>query len=129
VRTQETGQPLTINQVAKQFGLRASALRYYEQIGILQPTNRVCGRRRYDRTTLRRLAVIQRARQVGFSLDEVRELFGGFSVGTPASQRWQELSQRKLTELEATVERILLSSCRALSRGSPSRSIRFLRSN
>src|ERR1700732_2577493 len=95
----ESMRPLTITQVAKQFGLRPSALRYYEQIGILLPANRVSGRRRYDGAALRRLAVIQRARQLGFSLDEIRELFGGFRPGTPASQRWQELSQRKLAEL------------------------------
>jgi len=105
---QETMRPLTISQVAKQFGLRSSALRYYEQVGILLPANRVGGRRRYDGAALRRLAVIQRARQVGFSLDEIRELFGGFRVGTPASQRWQELSRRKLLELEASVERIVI---------------------
>jgi MerR family redox-sensitive transcriptional activator SoxR len=103
----ESMRPLTITQVAKQFGLRPSALRYYEQIGILLPANRVSGRRRYDGAALRRLAVIQRARQLGFSLDEIRELFGGFRPGTPASQRWQELSQRKLAELEASVERIM----------------------
>jgi MerR family redox-sensitive transcriptional activator SoxR len=99
---------LTITQVAKQFGLRSSALRYYEQIGILLPANRVSGRRRYDGAALRRLAVVQRARQLGFSLDEIRELFGGFRPGTPASQRWRELSKRKLVELDASVERIMI---------------------
>jgi len=108
MKTRETAPPLTISQVAQQFGLRSSALRYYEKVGILQPANRVSGRRRYDVTALRRLAVIQRARQVGFSLDEIRELFGGFRVGVPASQRWQELSRRKLVELEASVERIVV---------------------
>jgi MerR family redox-sensitive transcriptional activator SoxR len=100
--------PLTITQVATQFGLRSSALRYYEQIGILLPPNRVSGRRRYDGAALNRLALIQRARQLGFSLDEIRELFGGFRPGTPASQRWRELSRRKLAELEASVGRIMI---------------------
>jgi MerR family transcriptional regulator, redox-sensitive transcriptional activator SoxR len=104
----ETMRALTITQVAKQFGLRSSALRYYEQIGILLPANRVSGRRRYDGAALRRLAVVQRARQLGFSLDEIRELFGGFRPGTPASQRWRELSRRKLVELDASVERIMI---------------------
>jgi MerR family redox-sensitive transcriptional activator SoxR len=104
----EAMRPLTITQVAKQFGLRSSALRYYEQIGILLPANRVSGRRRYDGAALRRLAVIQRARQLGFSLEEIRELFAGFRPGTPASQRWRELSQRKLAQLEATVEHIMI---------------------
>lgn len=100
-------QQYNISQVARQFGLRASAVRYYEKIGVLPQANRVRGRRRYGMGDLRRLAVIQRARQIGFSLDEIRELFSGFRPGTPAWDRWQQLSQRKLTELEASLERIM----------------------
>jgi MerR family transcriptional regulator, redox-sensitive transcriptional activator SoxR len=100
--------PLTISQVARQFEVRASALRYYEQIGILPLASRVRGRRRYDDSVLRRLAVIQRARQCGFSLKEIEQLFSGFKPGASASQRWQQLSQRKLAELEASMERIKL---------------------
>jgi len=81
-------------------GLRPSAIRYYEQIGILLPAQRISGQRRYDATVLNRLAVIQRARQLGFTLDEIKRLFFGFRNVTPASARWQELSQRKLSELE-----------------------------
>jgi MerR family redox-sensitive transcriptional activator SoxR len=97
---------LTISQVAKQFGLRASALRYYEQLGILPPVHRVSGQRRYDPASVRRVAVIQHARQSGFSLDEIQQLFSGFQPGTRASRRWQELSKRKLAELDASMERI-----------------------
>lgn len=97
---------MTISQVSKQFGLRTSALRYYEQIGLLPPAQRVSGRRAYDVTVLRRLALIQRARQVGFSLGEIHQLFSGFRPGTPASHRWRQLSERKLMELDASVERI-----------------------
>ena len=101
-------QSLSISQVARQFGLRASALRYYEQIGILPGASRVGGRRRYDGAALRRLAVILRARDAGFSLREIRELFSGFRPGVSASQRWQQLSQRKLAELEHSLERLQL---------------------
>jgi MerR family redox-sensitive transcriptional activator SoxR len=98
---------LTISEVAKQFGLRASALRFYERKGLLPKANRIGGRRCYDTATLRRLAVIQRARQVGFNLEEIAELLTGFRVGTPASERWRQLSQRKLVELDSAIERIL----------------------
>ncbi len=90
---------LTISQVARQVGLQPSAIRYYEQIGILLPAQRIGGQRRYDTTVLHRLAVIQRARQTGFTLDEIRELFFGFRDAATASQRWQKLSRRKLAEL------------------------------
>jgi MerR family transcriptional regulator, redox-sensitive transcriptional activator SoxR len=97
---------LTISEVAQQVGLRPSAIRYYEQIGILLPAQRISGQRRYDATVLNRLAVIQRARQLGFTLDEIRQLFFGFRSVIRASARWQELSQRKLSELEILSGRI-----------------------
>jgi len=97
---------LTISEVARQVGLQPSAIRYYEQIGILLPAQRISGQRRYDATVLYRLAVIQRARQTGFTLDEIRELFFGFRDAAPAAQRWQKLSRRKLGELAELMGRI-----------------------
>jgi MerR family redox-sensitive transcriptional activator SoxR len=97
---------LSISEVAREVGLRPSAIRYYEQIGILPSIQRTSGQRRYDTAILHRLAVIQRARETGFTLDEIRELFFGFASGTRAPARWQKLSQRKLVELEALIERI-----------------------
>jgi len=91
---------LTISQVAGQTGLQPSAIRYYEQIGLLPPALRMSGRRSYDPTILYRLAIIQRARQLGFTLTETRQLFFGFRDSTRASERWRALSQRKLTELD-----------------------------
>jgi len=90
----------TISEVARQVGLQPSAIRYYERIGILVPAQRIGGQRRYNTAVLHRLAVIQRARQTGFTLEEIRELFFGFRDTAPASQRWQKLSRRKLGELE-----------------------------
>lgn len=97
---------LSISQAAKKVGLRPSAIRYYEQIGILPPVKRERGQRRYDPTILSQLMVIHHARQNGFTLDEVRELFFGFDPRTEAAARWQKLSGRKLTELEASIEQI-----------------------
>ena len=91
---------LTISEVARQVGLQPSAIRYYEQIGLLPPAQRVSGQRRYDATALYRLAVVQRARQLGFTLDEIRQLFFGFRSVGRASERWEDLSRRKLSELD-----------------------------
>lgn len=91
---------LTISEVARQVGLQASAIRYYEQIGLLPRAERVSGQRRYDAIALYRLATIQRARQLGFTLDEIRQLFFGFRNVTRASARWRVLSERKLRELD-----------------------------
>ena len=103
---------LSISEVAKQMGLRPSAIRYYEQIGILPPAHRVSGQRRYDVTVLHRLALVQRARQTGFTLGEIKELFFGFRPGTPPSIRWQKLRKRKIVELDGLLEHI--QSMRAL---------------
>jgi MerR family redox-sensitive transcriptional activator SoxR len=97
---------LSISEVAKQIGLRPSAIRYYEHIGILPPAQRVSGQRRYDVSALHRLVVVQRARQTGFTLDEIRELFFGFRAGTPPSVRWQKLKKRKIVELDAMLEHV-----------------------
>ena len=104
---------LMISEVARQVGLQPSAIRYYEQIGLLPPARRMSGQRRYDATVLYRLAMVQRARQLGFTLDEIRQLFFGFRNVTRASERWRKLSQQKLTELDVlmagirTVRRLL----------------------
>ena len=112
---------LTISEVARQLRLRPSAIRYYERIGLLPPAERQSGQRRYDLTVLYRLAIIQRARQLGFTLSEIRHLFFGFRDVTRASQRWRTLSQKKLAELDDLMDGIkvvrgvlrkLMSKCR-----------------
>jgi MerR family transcriptional regulator, redox-sensitive transcriptional activator SoxR len=97
---------LSISEVARQVGLKPSAIRYYEQLGILPPAERISGQRRYDRTVLYRLAIVQRARQAGFALHEIRMLFFGFQQGTRAEVRWRRLADRKLAELNALAEQI-----------------------
>jgi MerR family redox-sensitive transcriptional activator SoxR len=97
---------LTISQVARQIRLRPSAIRYYERIGLLPPAQRLSGQRRYDSTVLYRLAIIRRARQLGFTLREIRHLFFGFRDLTRPSERWRTLSRRKLEELDQLMDGI-----------------------
>ena len=97
---------LAISDVARVFGLRTSAIRYYEQIGILPSPVRKNGQRRYDDSVLFRLAVVQRARETGFTLEEIRELFFGFPPGTRPPKRWHQLSQRKIAELRERMKRL-----------------------
>ena len=97
---------LTISQVARQVRLQPSAIRYYERIGLLPPAERLSGQRRYDPTVFYRLAIIQRARQLGFTLVEIRHLFFGFRDITRPSERWRTLSQRKLAELDHLMDGI-----------------------
>jgi MerR family redox-sensitive transcriptional activator SoxR len=91
---------MTISQLARLGGVAASAIRYYERIGLLPKAIRQGGQRRFDRAALYRLAIIRRAQSCGFSLEEMRGLFFGFRRSLSASDRWREMSGRKLQELE-----------------------------
>lgn len=93
---------LPIGETARRAGLKPSALRYYERLGLLPAPVRASGRRRYDESALLRLRVIQFARECGFSLDEIGQLFSGRTY----SARMRQLATRKLGELELAVERL-----------------------
>jgi len=97
---------LTISEVARQAGVAASAIRYYESRKILPAPRRIGGQRRYEQSAVYRLAVVRRAQQAGFSLEEIRRLFFGFRQETPASARWQSLATEKIAELDEQMARI-----------------------
>ena len=99
-------KPLSIGEVAKRTGVRTSALRYYEDAGVLPRAARVAGRRRYDADIIHRIDMLRFAQQAGFTLDEIKTLFHGFGAGTPLSTRWHSLAREKLLELEQLAERI-----------------------
>ena len=94
---------LTIGEVARKAGLRASAIRYYERIGLLPRPLRSGGQRRYDASVLSRLAVLQRARDCGFTLEEAGGLFK--DSGLP-SERWQRIAHKKIAELDMLAQRL-----------------------
>jgi MerR family transcriptional regulator, redox-sensitive transcriptional activator SoxR len=96
---------LSIGEVARQAGVRASALRYYESVGLLLPPQRVAGRRVYDAASLDALRVIHLAKDAGFTVAEIRRLFHGFDSATAASARWQSLATRKLHDITALIAR------------------------
>jgi MerR family redox-sensitive transcriptional activator SoxR len=96
---------LTISEVARQAGIRASAIRYYESVGLLPPPRRVSGQRRYHADILRRLAFIQAAQAVGFTVAEMQTLLHELGGNVPLSTRWQSLAQRKLAEVDALILR------------------------
>ena len=98
---------LNIGEVAEKVGIRTSAIRFYESVGLLPKPPRVSGWRRYDPSILDRLQVIQAAREVGFSIEEIRQLLNGFPKGDTPSKRWQKLAKRKLPDLEVIIQRTL----------------------
>ncbi|MGI8857169.1 MAG: MerR family transcriptional regulator [Thermomicrobiales bacterium] len=94
---------LTITQVARTAGIRPSAIRYYESIGLLPVAARVNGRRHYDADVLRRLTIIAAAQGMGFTIAEIDLLFHGFDAETPASARWRALAEEKRASIDALI--------------------------
>src|SRR5579863_4676471 len=91
---------LTIGDVARQSGIRASAIRYYENAGLLPKAARSGGQRRYHPEILARIALLRFAKECGFTLAEVRYLVSG------RPDRWKTLAHSKLSELDALAERL-----------------------
>jgi MerR family transcriptional regulator, redox-sensitive transcriptional activator SoxR len=96
---------LTIGALAAQFGLNTSAIRYYERVGVLPEPARDSGQRRYGPDAVRRLEVLEVAKQAGFSLDEARVLLQSADRGTPAFEALRDLAARKLPEIDALIIR------------------------
>jgi MerR family redox-sensitive transcriptional activator SoxR len=86
---------LSIGEVARRAGLRASALRYYERIGLLPRAVRVGGRRRYDPRILDRLAIVRLGQYVGLRISEIRWLLNEVP-GRPPPERWRKLAMDRL---------------------------------
>lgn len=99
---------LLIGEVARRAGVRASAIRYYESIGLLPQPQRVSGQRRYADEILRTLSVIAAAQRAGLSLDEARELLTASDGEGAVSERLRAIAHRKLPEVDALIERARL---------------------
>jgi MerR family transcriptional regulator, redox-sensitive transcriptional activator SoxR len=85
---------LTVGELARRSGFAPSALRFYEAEGLVHATRTSGGQRRYERSTLRRLAFIRAARNVGLGLDEVRDVLARLPASrTPTRADWTKISQ------------------------------------
>jgi MerR family redox-sensitive transcriptional activator SoxR len=72
---------LSIGDVASRAGIRTSAVRYYETVGLIPAPDRISGQRRYEGDVVHRLGLIAVAKEAGFSLDEVRTLLDSTDRG------------------------------------------------
>ena len=98
---------MKIGQLAHRAGLNASAIRYYEKLGLLAPPHRVGGQRRYSPDALDHVLLIRFAGDMGFSLPEIRLFLSGLRDNAPVGPRWKKLAARKLVEVEASIARSL----------------------
>jgi MerR family transcriptional regulator, redox-sensitive transcriptional activator SoxR len=108
---------LTIGQVAARSGVAPSALRYYEQQGLITAERTSGGARRYPRSVLRRLAFVRAAQNVGLALTEIRDALATLPGDRPPTARdWARLSRAwrdRLDEQISALERLRdgLTSC------------------
>jgi DNA-binding transcriptional MerR regulator len=93
---------LDINEVSKRSGVPASALRFYEEKGLVTSVGRRGLRRLFDRKVLQRLALIALGREAGFSLEEMARMFA--PDGQPKIDR--RVLARKAKELDLTIRKM-----------------------
>ena len=92
---------MLIGEFSRRAGIAPSAVRYYEEQGLLPRASRVSGRRVFDDRSLANLMVVRLAGDAGFTLAEIRQLVTEFG-----RNRWRRLAQRKLGEVRAASERL-----------------------
>jgi MerR family redox-sensitive transcriptional activator SoxR len=97
---------MRIGELAKRVGLRPSALRYYEQIGVLPAPARVSGRREYGDGAANALRMLLALQEAGFTLAEARPLLRGFGPGRHVARRWHAVATAKLAEIDARIARL-----------------------
>ncbi|MGY3903825.1 redox-sensitive transcriptional activator SoxR [Aeromonas lusitana] len=100
---------LPIGQIAKRSGVNASALRFYEEKGLIQSLRSDGGQRLYPQDALRRIAFIRVAQGMGLSLGEIAEALAGLPDGrTPDRQDWERIAGQWQALLDRRIETLQL---------------------
>lgn len=108
---------LTVGEIARRSGFAASAIRYYENQGLVTAQRDGGGQRRFERSVLRRLAFIRAAANIGLTLDEIRsELSNLPDNRTPTRADWQRISRHWRGRLDDQIAALIrlrdgLDSC------------------
>jgi MerR family copper efflux transcriptional regulator len=100
----QTAPSLTIGAVAKRAGVAIDTIRFYEREGLLpEPLRRPSGYRSYAEDTVARLRFIRRAKNLGFTLEEIRELLALSADRQRGVKAVKQRAQRRLAEIEARI--------------------------
>jgi len=99
---------MKISEAARRSGLSAKTIRYYEDIGLIQPAGRGDnGYRQYDNTTVEALHFLARAREVGFDLQECRQLLDLQRDRSRQSRHARELVMEKSQQLQTRIDQLV----------------------
>ncbi|MFT5174725.1 MAG: MerR family copper efflux transcriptional regulator [Gammaproteobacteria bacterium] len=91
---------MNVGQAAKRTGLSVKTIHYYESIGLMIANRKVNGYRDYDEALVHKLAFVQRARGLGFAIDECRALLSLYEDRSRASKDVLDIAQLKLKDIE-----------------------------
>ena len=109
-------RPFTIGVLAKSAGCRVETIRYYERRGLIIPVGRTpSGYRLYDEDSLKRLLFIRHAKDLGFTLEEIKELLRLRIDSSSVCEKVRERTEAKLRTVERRISSLL--SIRRILRG------------
>ncbi len=98
---------LTVGEVARRSGVAVSALHFYEQKGLIHPQRTAGNQRRYERDTLRRVAIIRVGQTVGIPLAEIQAALATLPERrTPTKDDWARLSAKWATSLDRRIRQL-----------------------
>ncbi|OCJ09259.1 Cu(I)-responsive transcriptional regulator [Rhizobium sp. AC44/96] len=97
---------MNIGQASERSGLPAKTIRYYEDIGLINPDRSDNGYRDYAVADVHKLRFLQKSRGLGFSVEECRQLLALYEDKSRASADVKELTQAKLTEIDRKIREL-----------------------
>jgi MerR family redox-sensitive transcriptional activator SoxR len=92
-----------IGQLASRTGVNASAIRYYEKLTLIPAPYRASGQRRFTDDAIYRVLLIRFARDMDFSLDEIKIFLSGLNDKAPVGKRWKRLAHSKIRQVDETM--------------------------
>ncbi|WP_170605951.1 redox-sensitive transcriptional activator SoxR [Ruegeria arenilitoris] len=99
---------LAIGALARRTGLAVSAIRYYEEQGLITPWRNAGGQRRYQRADIRRLSFVMIAQQFGLTLPEIRSVLSGLPGNrTPTPKDWRVISKDLRAYLDQRIDTLI----------------------
>ena len=116
---------MKIGEVSAKLGVPASTIRYYEKVGLLEPQQRISGRRVFNNKALFALEFIKLAQAADFSIGEIKSLLGAYADDPSPAGIWTSLAVRKreavrkkmqeLAQIDSVLSELLSCSCNSLT--------------